>query len=301
MKKMFNAMRSAALQMESSTELKAVREYLYLHMRSKYPDERREAAEAMGASALCKQWLREDFTERLVKTASPNASITSLSNISNFAQILARFLGANSPRGAFDSMKPDMQQVPLRSRMSCDAFFLSKLGAQEIGESGGDINPSWSLVLNDIEELLREVQTGEASKLWLILTPRACKYLARLATENAVTTLGWAGGTLMGVNVIASSQQTQNRLTLIDASAVVYADDGVEIFTSDQATVEMSDAPTQASDTPTATNLVSLWQTNCRAIRAERRISVRVVDTLAVASLSGAQWGIGSDSPSAAI
>ena len=99
---MFAAIKSAALRQEASTELKAVREYLYMHMRSSSPRERQEAAEAMGASPLAKQWLQEDFTKRLVKTSSPSASITSLSAISNFSQILARFLGANAPLGAFE-------------------------------------------------------------------------------------------------------------------------------------------------------------------------------------------------------
>ena len=52
--------------------------------------------------------------------------------------------------------------LPEAVAKSTDAFFLSKLAAQEIGELRGEVNPSWSLALSDIEELLREVQTGEA-------------------------------------------------------------------------------------------------------------------------------------------
>ena len=296
---MFATLKSAALRQEASAEQQAVKWYLYLHARHGAAHERKAAADQLKVPGLTKQWLEEDLS-RILRTASPSASTTSLSATSTFSQILTRFLGANAPLGAFDSMKGDMQEVPLRSRIvlnsnalaggeiaegrgkpirrltlaeldteaakfasdvvmsrellleapdlavrllasalteavqkASDAFFLSKLAAQEIGESSGEVNPSWSLALSDIEELLREVQTGEASRLWLILTPRACKYLSRLATENGVTTLGWAGGTLMGINVIARSQQTANRLTLVDASGVVYADGGVEVRSSD--------------------------------------------------------------------
>ena len=192
--------------------------------------------------------------------------------------------------------------LPEAVAKSCDTYFLGKLAGSEIGKSSGEVNPTWSQVLNDITELLRNVATGEQSRLWLILTPRGTKYLARLATENAVTTLGWNGGQLMGINVIQSSAQTTNRLTLADASAIIYADDGVEIRQSEQAAVEMDDAPTNASGpSVTATTLVSMFQTNCRALLAERRLAIRVVDTYSVVSMTGAQWGIGSELPGDAI
>jgi hypothetical protein len=187
--------------------------------------------------------------------------------------------------------------LPEATAKAVDAYFLGKLAGQEVGESSGEVNPTWAQVLDDITELLRNVATGEQSRLWLILTPRAAKYLARLATENAVTTLGWNGGTLMGLNAIASSQQASNRLTLADASAIIYADDGVEVRQSEVAAMEMLDNPTNAVDSVTATSMVLMFQTNCSALLAERRIAVRVVDTDSVASLTGAQWGIGSDSP----
>jgi hypothetical protein len=348
------AIRSAKLKADASTDYQDVKQYFIYRMLNLKTNEGAAMAEARGAPRRVVEWL---------KTASPATMSTSTS--SPFALALDRFLGANQPRGAFDSMKADMLQVPLLTRVvlqsgvivadevaegqpkpvrrlnlsnldteaskfvaqivlsletlqaapglaasmiaaalpqavsrAVDSYFLGKVEAQEIGESSSEINPSWSLVLNDIEELLRNVRTGENSRLWLILTPRACKYLSRLATENAVTTLGWNGGELMGINVIASEAQGSNRLTLADATAIVYGDNGTEIRTSDQAAIEMLDNPTNASGpSVTATSLVSPWQTNCRVLLAERRISVRVVDTDAIATLSGAQWGIGADSP----
>jgi hypothetical protein len=42
---------------------------------------------------------------------------------------------------------------------------------------------------------------------------------------------------------------------------------------------------------------VSCFQTNTRALLVEQRIAVRVVDTNAVATVSGLLWGSSTDSP----
>src|SRR5262245_11951003 len=51
----------------------------------------------------------------LQKTASPSASLTSLSI--PLGQALARLIANNSPRAVFDVMRGDMLEVPLRSRV----------------------------------------------------------------------------------------------------------------------------------------------------------------------------------------
>jgi hypothetical protein len=62
----------------------------------------------------------------------------------------------------------------------------------------------------------------------------------------------------------------------------------------------MATNPTQNVTSPTATNVVSLWQTNCVGLLARRRIGVRVGDTGAVCAMTGVQWGAGFDSPALA-
>jgi hypothetical protein len=101
----------------------------------------------------------------------------------------------------------------------------------------------------------------------------------------------------MGVRVIASQAQASGRLTLADASGVIYGDEGMMVRSSEVAAVEMDTAPTGASAAVSAVQVVSMFQTNSRCLLAERRISVRVADTKAVATLTGIQWGIGGDSP----
>jgi hypothetical protein len=61
---------------------------------------------------------------------------------------------------------------------------------------------------------------------------------------------------------------------------------------SREASLEMSDAPSHDSITPTgSTSLVSMFQTNTVAIRAERTINWMRRRTQSVAYLTSADWG----------
>jgi hypothetical protein len=63
-------------------------------------------------------------------------------------------------------------------------------------------------------------------------------------------------------------------LILVDASALVVADAGVILDTSDQALVEMNDAPAPPTE---ATIYISLWASNLVGIRCERTISWKIL------------------------
>jgi HK97 family phage major capsid protein len=89
------------------------------------------------------------------------------------------------------------------------------------------------------------------------------------------------GGTYKGVPIRVSNYLANNGgsggapFILCDEAEVYLADDGgVTLDASEQATIEMTDAPTGAAGVPTAaaTNLVNMWQSNSIALRAERFI-----------------------------
>ena len=88
------------------------------------------------------------------------------------------------------------------------------------------------------------------------------------------------GGSLMGVPVRVSQYLANNGgsggapFILVDESEIWLADDGsVTLDASEQASLQMDDAPTNSSSaTVTATSMVSMWQTNSIAMRAERYI-----------------------------
>ena len=90
------------------------------------------------------------------------------------------------------------------------------------------------------------------------------------------------GGSLDGVPVRVSQYLANNGgsggaiLALIDEAEIFLADDGsVTVDASEQASIEMSDTPAGSSNPTVAAssvNLVSMWQTNSIALRAERFI-----------------------------
>jgi HK97 family phage major capsid protein len=83
-----------------------------------------------------------------------------------------------------------------------------------------------------------------------------------------------------------------NIVVLINASDVYLADDGeISVDASREASLEMSDAPTHDSITPTGASLVSAFQTNSVFIRAERAINWMRRRTASVAYLTSVDWG----------
>lgn len=87
------------------------------------------------------------------------------------------------------------------------------------------------------------------------------------------------GGNIGGVPVRVSQYLANNGgsggapFILVDEAEIYLADDGsVTLDASDVASIQMDDAPSHDSGTPTAAQLVSMWQTNSIAFRAERFI-----------------------------
>lgn len=105
------------------------------------------------------------------------------------------------------------------------------------------------------------------------------------------------GGKLMGLPVIVSEYvptvSAGAYVTLVNARDVWVADeDGIAIDMSREASLQMSDAPsTQDATTGTGTSLVSMWQTNAVAFRAERFINWAKGRSTAVAVISAVNWG----------
>ncbi len=103
------------------------------------------------------------------------------------------------------------------------------------------------------------------------------------------------GGMLDGIPVIVSNNLPAvsggSYVILVFASEIYLADDGqVTVDVSTEASIEMSDAPTGNSATPTAVALVSMFQTNSMALRAERFINWAKRRNNAVTILQGVNY-----------
>jgi hypothetical protein len=74
---------------------------------------------------------------------------------------------------------------------------------------------------------------------------------------------------------ILVSQAAGTNVIALDPDAVLLADNGMEISHSEQATLEMNDAPT--NPVTAAVVLVSMWQLNSIAFRVERFLNFQAV------------------------
>jgi len=101
------------------------------------------------------------------------------------------------------------------------------------------------------------------------------------------------GGTFVGLPVLVSQYVPTAVVVLAQANEIYLADDGnVSIATSSEASLEMLDGSlTQDGTNGTGASLVSMFQTNSVAIRAEREINWRRRRDEAVVLITSANWG----------
>ena len=170
---------------------------------------------------------------------------------------------------------------------------LAATNSGEVSGTPGDFNS----MLGDLEELAHNVQIAASSRLYYITTPQIARGLSRAATANGVTSVGLLGGEILGVPILVSDGQAAGKITLVDASQIAVADAPITLRSSENASIEMSDTPSHDSTTPTATTLVSMFQTNSRALLAERHFAVKVLRASAAATLTGVEWATGGGSP----
>jgi len=96
------------------------------------------------------------------------------------------------------------------------------------------------------------------------------------------------GGTVMGVPIITSAN-VGNRIVLVHAPSILFADDGgVSVDVSREASLQMDSAPTDPTDATTV--LVSLWQRNLVGLRAERYITWLRARTGSVRIITGVAY-----------
>jgi hypothetical protein len=103
--------------------------------------------------------------------------------------------------------------------------------------------------------------------------------------------LGLPAITTTGITRAGSPSPGTSYLCLVDASRVWLVDSGTTFRASKQALLEMSDAPTGNSLTPTATTHVSMWQTESVALLSGAWLNWKAVDAASAAAvLTGVEY-----------
>jgi HK97 family phage major capsid protein/HK97 family phage prohead protease len=139
-----------------------------------------------------------------------------------------------------------------------------------------------------------------------IMTQQAALGLSLMVNANGVREfpdITMMGGTLIGFPVITSQYVPAGTVAFVDANNIFLSDDGgVQIDLSREASLEMDDAPSNdAGVAAVEATMVSMFQTNSVAIRAERMINWRRRRLAAVAYLTGVSWGGDGASPTALV
>lgn len=127
-------------------------------------------------------------------------------------------------------------------------------------------------------------------------TARAVAAMTSTLSAPEFPNMGPRGGSIAGIPVLTSnyvpSASGGDYVVLANASDIYFSDDGqATVDFSNQASLQMADNPTNDSVTPTATSLVSMYQTDSTAIRAHRFVNWSKRRSTAVAVLDGVNWG----------
>lgn len=176
------------------------------------------------------------------------------------------------------------------------------------------IGPTADEVRADLARLLAVPQAAGISTSTLVLVMRETQASKLSLMRNAMGVkefpdMKLAGGVLENIPVIASQNVPQGQVALIAASDIFLADDGgVAIDMSREASLEMASDPANAvtdyasPPQPVEATLVSMFQTNSVAIRAERIVTWLRSRTAAAAYQTGTGWGnLDTSPPQAAI
>jgi HK97 family phage major capsid protein/HK97 family phage prohead protease len=95
------------------------------------------------------------------------------------------------------------------------------------------------------------------------------------------------GGSYKGMTFI-TSQAAGGNVIALQPSLILYADGGIEIDASQEASLQMDSAPASPADATTV--YVSLWQTNTVGLRAERFVNWNKANPNAVKYLTATAW-----------
>jgi HK97 family phage major capsid protein len=132
----------------------------------------------------------------------------------------------------------------------------------------------------DLAGLLAAITTPGAGLVWIMRPTTAYRIAATIGGTAAVN----VPISLFGIPLVLSSTSPQ-QITLVDASQILYSDDGnIELDISEQAAIQMDGAPT---DPPVAaTVVVALFQENLWGVRAMKWLAYLRAQSGAVAYMT---------------
>jgi HK97 family phage major capsid protein/HK97 family phage prohead protease len=165
-------------------------------------------------------------------------------------------------------------------------------GAETIASTGDDADD----IRLDVRSLMAKFTNANnppSSGAWIMSSGSAMALgmMVNPLGQPEFPSIGLNGGTFQMMPVIVSDH-VGDIVVLVNAKDIFLArDDGIQVDMSREASLEMADNPAHDSSTPTGASLVSMFQTNSVAIRAEQTINWARRRASAVAYLTSVSWG----------
>ena len=250
-----------------------------------------------GATA---NWVGEGKAKPLTKWAY-SASTLGLLKIAAIAALTDELVRSSDP--AADLLARDELARAIVAKM--DTSFVSNAAAVANVSPAGILNGVTAITASAATDAYTALQADvkaifgayiaagmtPADGVWIMSSTAALKLsmLQNPLGQSVYPAMTMTGGTFAGLPVIVSDYVAAGTVILVNASDIYLADDGaVTVDVSNEASLEMNDAPTQDGVAGTGASLVSLWQTNMTGIRAERYINWMKRRAAAVQAVTGA-------------
>lgn len=217
------------------------------------------------------------LTDSLIRFSNPDAELI-------VRDALAAALIARLDTDFVDPGKAEVENVSPASITN---------GVAPIVSSGTDIDA----VDRDIKALIATYLAANASITGTVVIMRATtafslSLMKNVLGQRAYPGISMQGGEFYGLPTVVSDYVPEGMVILANTKEIYLADDGqVMVDASGETSIEMSDAPVNDAITGQGASLVSMFQTNSVAIRAERYINWKKRRASAVAVMTGVAWG----------
>lgn len=251
-------------------------------------------------------WVGEGQPKPLTKFDFERSTLEPL-KVANIAIATMETLRDSSPSA--ETLIRDQLAAALRERLDID--FIDPAKAASAGVSPASVTngvtpvPSSGNTADDVRADIKAIMetfiaanNAPTNGVWIMsaVTALALSLMLNPLGQPEFSGIDMNGGRFFGLPVIVSEHVPTVSggayVILANASDIYLSDEGgINVDMSQEASLQMDNAPTNNVVTPTATSMVSLWQTNSVGFRAERTINWKKRRASAVAVLSNVNWG----------
>lgn len=223
-----------------------------------------------------------------IKSASKlslSASDLDVTKCAAFVAITAELLRTGSP-STMTLLQTELRRAITRATNNLFLPILSG-GAPSFPSSG----TTALAVRQDLSVLLQSVVSASDSKLFLIVTRKIAEAWAVLPDNTGASAFPEVtvdGGNAGGIPIVICDEATSGEIILVDATQVAAATEGITFDASQQASLQLDDAPNSPPDALAV--MTSLWQLDLFGLKSERYIGAKVLRPNAVAKITGAAY-----------